>query len=41
MKSLKKYILNRSGHFGIYGGRYLPETLIPIMEDLEKNFIER
>ncbi|MEK9166734.1 MAG: tryptophan synthase subunit beta [Patescibacteria group bacterium] len=38
MKSLKKYILNRSGHFGIYGGRYLPETLIPIMEDLEKEF---
>ncbi len=38
MKSLKKYILNRDGHFGIYGGRYLPETLIPIMEDLENEF---
>ncbi len=40
MKSLKKYILNRSGHFGIYGGRYIPELLMPIMEELEQAFYE-
>lgn len=38
MKSLQKYILNRSGHFGSYGGRYLPEMLIPVMEELEDAF---
>ncbi len=38
MSSLKKYLLNRSGHFGIYGGRYLPELLIPVMEELEQEF---
>lgn len=38
MKNLKKYILNQNGHFGQYGGRYVPEMLIPIMEDLEKAF---
>lgn len=36
--SLKKYLLNPSGHFGVYGGRYIPELLMPIMEDLEKEF---
>jgi len=40
MKSLKKYLINRDGHFGIYGGRYIPEMLIPIMEELEKAFYE-
>ncbi len=38
MKSLKKYILNKTGHFGQYGGRYIPELLIPIMEELEATF---
>lgn len=38
MTSLKKYILNKTGHFGIFGGRYIPELLIPIMEDLEITF---
>jgi len=37
-KSLKKFLLNKTGHFGIYGGRYIPELLIPIMEELEKDF---
>lgn len=37
-KSLKTYLLNKTGHFGSYGGRYIPELLIPIMEDLEKEF---
>lgn len=40
MRSLKKYILNKSGHFGQYGGRYIPELLIPIMEDLEIAFFD-
>lgn len=38
MKNLKKYILNQTGHFGQYGGRYIPEMLIPIMEELEEAF---
>ncbi|MBI5152375.1 tryptophan synthase subunit beta [Candidatus Peregrinibacteria bacterium] len=38
VKSLKKYVFNKSGHFGDFGGRYIPELLIPIMEDLEKAF---
>jgi tryptophan synthase beta chain len=39
--SLKKLLLYPpQGHFGIYGGRYIPELLIPIMEDLEKAFYE-
>ena len=38
MKSLKQYLLNKDGHFGKYGGRYIPEMLVPIMEELEKNF---
>ena len=38
MKSLKKYLINKTGHFGIYGGRYVPEMLIPIMEEMEKIF---
>ncbi len=38
MKSLKAYMLNKSGHFGAFGGRYIPELLIPIMEELEQEF---
>lgn len=38
MNSLKKYLLNCGGHFGRYGGRYIPEMLIPIMEELEEAF---
>ncbi|MBU1992349.1 MAG: tryptophan synthase subunit beta [Patescibacteria group bacterium] len=38
MKSLKRYVLNKTGHFGPYGGRYIPELLIPIMEELEAAF---
>lgn len=40
MNSLKKYLLNSDGHFGKYGGRYIPEMLIPIMEELEEAFYE-
>ncbi len=40
MKSIKKIMLNRSGHFGQFGGRYIPELLIPIMEELEAVFYD-
>ena len=36
--NLKSYILNQSGHFEKFGGRYIPELLIPIMEELEVAF---
>jgi tryptophan synthase beta chain len=26
------------GHFGIYGGRFVPETLMPILEELEEEY---
>jgi tryptophan synthase beta chain len=26
------------GHFGPYGGRYVPETLMPLVLDLEKAY---
>ncbi len=26
------------GHFGIYGGRYVPETLMPVLENLKKDY---
>ena len=30
----------RPGYFGPYGGRYVPETLIPALEELEAAFWE-
>jgi len=38
--NIKNYILNKSGHFGEFGGKYVPELLIPIMDDLEEAFFE-
>jgi tryptophan synthase beta chain len=29
---------DRKGYFGIYGGRYIPETLMPALIELEKEF---
>ncbi|MBF0531782.1 MAG: tryptophan synthase subunit beta [Candidatus Omnitrophica bacterium] len=29
---------DQQGHFGKYGGQYVPETLMALLEDLEKNF---
>jgi tryptophan synthase beta chain len=26
------------GHFGIYGGRYVPETLMPVLEELKSDY---
>jgi len=33
-----KFDPNKNGHFGIFGGRYVPETLMPILLDLEKAY---
>ncbi len=30
----------RAGRYGVYGGRYVPETLIPALEELEAAYIE-
>lgn len=40
MQSYKNYLLNTDGHFGKFGGRYVPEMLMPIMENLTKEFFE-
>ncbi len=29
---------DRRGHFGIYGGRYVPETLVPALKELEEAY---
>ena len=31
---------NEKGRFGPFGGRYVPETLVPACHELEKSFIE-
>jgi tryptophan synthase beta chain len=40
MPNLKKYVLNEKGFFGQYGGRYIPELLVPVMDDLADSFYE-
>ncbi len=35
-----KYDPDSNGHFGIFGGRYVPETLMPILEELEQNYLK-
>lgn len=32
--------MKNNGHFGIYGGRYVPEMLIPALEELEKEYFK-
>ena len=29
---------NDNGHFGIFGGRYVPETLMPILLELDEEY---
>jgi tryptophan synthase beta chain len=36
--SLKQMLINKDGHFGDFGGRYVPEILVPIMDDLRDAF---
>ena len=31
---------NKKGRFGVYGGRYVPETLVPALEELERTYAE-
>ena len=33
-----KFDPDANGHFGIFGGRYVPETLMPILIELEKEY---
>jgi tryptophan synthase beta chain len=33
-----KYDPNDNGHFGIFGGRYVPETLMPVLLELEREY---
>ncbi len=33
-----KYDPDKLGYFGIYGGRYVPETLMPTLLELEKEY---
>ncbi|MEA3352989.1 MAG: tryptophan synthase subunit beta [Campylobacterota bacterium] len=33
-----KYDPNENGHFGKFGGRYVPETLMPILIELDKSY---
>lgn len=40
MTSLKAQMLDPSGHFGPYGGRYVPELLVPIMDELNEAFYQ-
>lgn len=43
MNNSKKYIgtlPDPHGHFGVYGGRYIPETLIPAAEELTRKYLE-
>ncbi len=35
---LNQAFQKQKGHFGIYGGRYVPETLIPALDELEDAF---
>ncbi len=30
----------KHGRFGIYGGKYIPETLVPAIEELEENYLK-
>ena len=36
----KTTLIHKDGHFGSFGGRYVPEVLVPIMDDLRDAFFE-
>lgn len=38
MSELPTILPDRSGHFGPYGGRYVPETLIPALDELTAEY---
>ncbi len=33
-------MLSKKGYFGIYGGRFVPETLVPALEELERSYLK-
>ncbi|MDD3302465.1 MAG: tryptophan synthase subunit beta [Candidatus Gracilibacteria bacterium] len=37
---LKNIIINPNGHFGEFGGRYVPELLVPIMDEIKDAFFK-
>jgi len=36
----KTTLIDKGGHFGAFGGRYVPEILVPIMDDLRDAFFD-
>ena len=36
---MKKTLPDKTGHFGIFGGRFVPETLIYALDELEKEYL--
>ncbi len=39
-ESCGKSLPDKSGHFGKYGGRFVPETLMPALEQLEREYLK-
>jgi len=39
-ETTKTDVTERPGYFGAYGGRFVPETLIPALDELEAGFLE-
>lgn len=35
-----KNIPDKTGHFGIYGGKFIPETLIPVIDEIEQEYVK-
>ena len=36
--TIESHLPDAAGYFGPWGGRYVPETLVPALEDLERAF---
>ena len=39
-KRKEQNLPDKNGHFGIYGGRYISETLMPVVLELEKSYLK-
>jgi tryptophan synthase beta chain len=39
-KNIPYNLPDESGHFGVYGGRYIPETLLPAVEELTSRYLQ-
>lgn len=39
-KNIPYNLPDESGHFGVYGGRYIPETLLPAVEELTLRYLQ-